>query len=585
MKKILLSVVALAAFTFSAQSQIICRMLAPAAIVGNQDFTWADNWGATPDFNIPGTFVQDTLAIAEDGTPGSSATTIVHPLSQEGCSTFTNPAQIAGKIAVVYRGTCTFVLKAQNAQAAGAVGIIIINRDPDPIPMGGSDPSVTIPVVMVGSGPGVTITSTMGTATVIGFLGNKIGLLANDLTIQQPTTMISKSYGVLSQLAQNATDFNFKIGTRIYNFGSQAQTGVTLNVKILNPSAAVVYDETVTGLTIPSNDSADVYTGAGGTNEIPEFSLSSYPAGEYTLTYTVSANNADESDEDNVLVSNFLVNNSMFGYSRLDAASRLPISTSGTRSSTYTGSYSACNFIQHPNASLIGVQGVYFSTSTNRTLNPSIADNEILISVVKWDDALDSLQSAGSFSSLTYVSTGSYTYTGDYQDSMVYAEFDLPVFLTDNEKYIVCAQVLADSTFMGVDAGVDYTFNQNEYLLPVIVSEVDNVFNQLAYGAETIFSLGVLVFDAATQSVEKTDKLIANVYPNPTEDKLNIRLNAEGTVNVVVTDLAGKVVSNTNPTLISGSTQLNTNNFESGMYIVNITTSNGTSTKVNVVKK
>lgn len=583
MRKILLSVLAITAFTISAQSQIICRVTEPASILGNQPFTWVDSWGGTPDFNVPGTYVQDTLVIGEDGTPGSSATTIVHPLSQEGCSTFTNPAAVAGKIAVVYRGTCSFVSKALNAQAAGAVGIIIINRDPDPIAMGGSDPNVTIPVVMIGSGPGQTITNTMLTTTVVAFLGNKIGLLANDLTISEPTTMISKSSGVLAQLAQNGTEFNFNIGTRIYNFGSQAQTGVTLNVKVENPLAAVVYDETVTGLAIPSNDSLDVIT--GGTNTIPVFSLSSYPTGQYTLTYTVTADATDESNEDNVMTSNFFINDEVFGYSRIDAANSTPISTSGTRSSTYTSSYSACTFFQHPNASRVGARGVYFSTSNNRVLNPSIAGDEILISVIRWDDPLDNLASAGSFAQTSYVSTGSYTYSGDFQDSVVYAEFDSPVLFTDNDKYLVCAQVLSDSTFMGVDAGVDYTFNQNNYLLPIMVSEVDNSYNQLAFGAETIFSVGFKAFNADEVSVEKIDKLIAQVYPNPTEDKLNVRVNAEGVVSLVITDLTGKVVSNTNPTLVNGYTQLTTNNFESGMYIVTITTSNGTSSKVNIVKK
>ncbi|MGJ8660696.1 MAG: PA domain-containing protein [Bacteroidota bacterium] len=583
MKRILLSVLAISAFAISAQSQIICRVLEPASILGNKPFTWVDNWGGTPDFNVPGTYVQDTLAIGEDGTPGNSTTTIVHPLSQEGCATFTNAAAVAGKIAVVYRGTCSFVAKALNAQAAGAVAIIIINRDPEAIPMGGADPTVTIPVVMIGSGPGQDITNTMSSSDVVAFLGNKVGLLANDLTLNQPTTLISKSQGVLSQLAQNGTEFNFDIGTRIYNWGSLAQTGVTLNVTVTDPSSATVYDETVSGLTIPANDSLDVNT--GGTNTIPNFSLSSYPLGEYTLTYTVSADSTDLAIEDNVMESKFVVNDEVFTYASIDAATLKPNSTSGTRSSTYTQSYSACNFIQHPNASRIGARGVYFSTSNNRVLNPTITGDEILLSVIKWDDALDNLASAGSFAQLSYVSTGSYTYAGDFQDSMVYAEFDVPVLFTDNDKYLVCAQVLSDSTFMGVDAAVDYTFNQNNYLLPIMVSEVDNAFNQVAYGAETIFSLGVKVFDAAEVSVEKIDKLIANAYPNPAEDKLNIRVNAEGNVNLVVTDLSGKIVSNTTVALNNGSTQLNTSNFEAGMYIVNITTENGTSTKVNIVKK
>ncbi len=583
MKRILLSAIAISAFVISAQSQIICRVLEPASILGNKPFTWVDNWGGTPDFTVPGTFVQDTLAIGEDGTPGNSTTTIVHPLSQEGCATFINPAQVAGKIAVVYRGTCTFVSKALNAQAAGAVAIIIINRDPEPIPMGGSDPTVTIPVVMIGSGPGQDITSTMLTSTVRAFLGNKVGLLANDLTLDKPTTLISKSQGVLSQLAQNGTEFNFDIGTRVYNWGSQPQTNVTLNVKVTNGSAATVYDETVTGLTVPANDSLDINT--GGTNTIPQFSLSTYPVGEYTLTYTVSAAAADEAIEDNVVESKFVINDEVFTYASVDPSNNRPNTTSGTRSSTYTQSYSACNFFQDPNGSRVGARGVYFSTSNNRVLNPTVTGDEILISVIKWDDPLDQLASAGSFAQISYVATGSYTYPGDYQDSIVYAEFDAPVLFNNNDKYLVCAQVLSDSTFMGVDAAVDYTFNQSNYLLPIMVSEVDNSFNQVAFGPETIFSLGMKVFNASEVSVEKIDKLIANAYPNPTDDKLNIRLNAEGNVNIVITDMTGKIVSNSTVALNNGSTQMNIGNFETGMYIVNITTENGTSTKVNIVKK
>jgi hypothetical protein len=42
----------------------------------------------------------------------------------------------SGNFAVVMRGNCTFVEKALNAQAAGAVALIVINTDGEPI----SDP-------------------------------------------------------------------------------------------------------------------------------------------------------------------------------------------------------------------------------------------------------------------------------------------------------------------------------------------------------------------------------------------------------------------------------------------------------------
>jgi hypothetical protein len=56
----------------------------------------------------------------------------------------------AGGIALVDRGNCLFTLKAANAQAAGAVAMVVVNNVPgDPVTMGGSDPTIAIPSVMV----------------------------------------------------------------------------------------------------------------------------------------------------------------------------------------------------------------------------------------------------------------------------------------------------------------------------------------------------------------------------------------------------------------------------------------------------
>jgi hypothetical protein len=55
-----------------------------------------------------------------------------------------------GGIALVDRGTCNFTVKVANAQAAGAVGVIVANNVAgNPITMGGADPTITIPSVMV----------------------------------------------------------------------------------------------------------------------------------------------------------------------------------------------------------------------------------------------------------------------------------------------------------------------------------------------------------------------------------------------------------------------------------------------------
>ncbi|HZD96300.1 MAG TPA: M36 family metallopeptidase, partial [Candidatus Sulfotelmatobacter sp.] len=66
----------------------------------------------------------------------------------DGCTAFTNTAEVVGKIAFIDRGTCNFNVKVQNAQLAGAVGAIVANvatsTDPETAPaMGGT---ATIPL-------------------------------------------------------------------------------------------------------------------------------------------------------------------------------------------------------------------------------------------------------------------------------------------------------------------------------------------------------------------------------------------------------------------------------------------------------
>ena len=50
------------------------------------------------------------------------------PNSASGCNASDFGASMAGKIALIQRGTCTFATKVQNAYAAGAVGVVIFNE-------------------------------------------------------------------------------------------------------------------------------------------------------------------------------------------------------------------------------------------------------------------------------------------------------------------------------------------------------------------------------------------------------------------------------------------------------------------------
>lgn len=81
-----------------------------------------------------------------------------------GCSAYDagNAAAVNGKIAVVDRGGCAFVIKTKNAQDAGAIAVVIANNVAGaPVAPGGTDPTITIPTVGVSQDDGAAIKSSI----------------------------------------------------------------------------------------------------------------------------------------------------------------------------------------------------------------------------------------------------------------------------------------------------------------------------------------------------------------------------------------------------------------------------------------
>lgn len=81
------------------------------------------------------------------------------PTTTDGCTAFTNASEVIGKMALIDRGTCTFVTKVKNAQNAGAIGVIIVDNRvaTSPPGMGGADTTITIPVASVVKSDGDSI--------------------------------------------------------------------------------------------------------------------------------------------------------------------------------------------------------------------------------------------------------------------------------------------------------------------------------------------------------------------------------------------------------------------------------------------
>ena len=100
------------------------------------------------------------------------------PTDSDACSPITNAAAVAGKIALIDRGVCTFVVKAKNAQNAGAIGVIIVNNvSPGAPGMAGDDATIAIPVLSISLADGTAIKAQLaGGAAVTARMGRQSGI-------------------------------------------------------------------------------------------------------------------------------------------------------------------------------------------------------------------------------------------------------------------------------------------------------------------------------------------------------------------------------------------------------------------------
>jgi photosystem II stability/assembly factor-like uncharacterized protein len=66
-----------------------------------------------------------------------------------------NSNSLVGKIALIRRGNCAFVIKVKAAQDAGAIAVVMMNNvDGAPAGMGGTDPDITIPSIAISKADG-----------------------------------------------------------------------------------------------------------------------------------------------------------------------------------------------------------------------------------------------------------------------------------------------------------------------------------------------------------------------------------------------------------------------------------------------
>ncbi len=131
------------------------KITQPASVAGTYDVT-PSSFGVDDEVTAAG-----SLVVVNDGAGGDGVST-------DGCEPFVS--SVANKIAMVDRGGCDFVVKAKNAEAKSAAGLIVVNNDaakPDELPpLGGEAPAIAIPVLGVSKTVGAKLKQAASAGTV-----------------------------------------------------------------------------------------------------------------------------------------------------------------------------------------------------------------------------------------------------------------------------------------------------------------------------------------------------------------------------------------------------------------------------------
>jgi Zn-dependent M28 family amino/carboxypeptidase len=170
------------------------RQVAP----NSTDYTVGDDF-ATMTYSPSGDVTASVVAV-DPTIPSPGDTT-------DGCEAADFTDFPDGTIALIQRGTCTFAEKAQNAAAAGALGVLIFNEGNTPDRSGVLEgtlgaPGVTVPVVGISYDLGVTF----------------LGLIDDGLTVRMTTDTISETrqtYNVIADTDGGRTDRIVLVGAHL----------------------------------------------------------------------------------------------------------------------------------------------------------------------------------------------------------------------------------------------------------------------------------------------------------------------------------------------------------------------------------
>ncbi len=599
----------------------------PAAVAGNKNYTIAnDNTGNTNNWGGAVT----TPIINVQALKGPSSDT-------DGCTAF--PAgYFAGKIALIYRGTCNFSCKSQNAQDAGAIACVIINNVPGgPVGMAlGTCTGTTIPVFMISQEDGLPLFDQINAGNNVYMSFTPWGQgLAHDLGIIDNGGAQFPAYAMpFYQLNGNTNPYELKNvdGAFIANFGNNSESGVKLASTLSwtptgGSTSEVRHDSIVDPNPLTVADSIIAMY------EPTPYNLNATGTGRFDLTYNLSMNNTDLYTGNNSLTYSMYTTDRIWSKGRYDFTKNQPVST------IWYGTTGATPISWGPNFYV--AKGGYAAESLQFSIaqsgNGVFPDQtEFDLYAFKWvdgyNDGVTQYPKDGFIEGGELIMVGKATYlTNGVDSSEEYLTAPIfgmdgtsKVYLEDTSWYWFPA-VTASGFYIGCDGVLDFlprtygkyhnmigATNDSTYIEPYaslwgddannISTNATTYYPSFAFDKAEVDSVNyanqrglipniAMINSLHPMGVETTTPLsfTVNVYPNPATNVVNVSMNntkvASKVTYTVIDALARFVTREEHTNVINDKFTYNTEKLPAGNYYVSVTIDGRSITKKFVVLK
>ena len=487
----------------------------------------------------------------------------------------------AGKIAVIYRGSCNFSLKALNAQNEGALAVLLISNGDDlAINMQGGDYGldVTIPVAMISQTNGAQIRAVLDNEPVTAFIGNNFGAFPNNLSVDGFDFLVPAAAALPRALAANPGEFFVSLGGFVHNFGSADQGTVRLRA-VVSQEGTEIYNEVAEVSSLAPGDSVFI--------SLPDLNQDMWD-GTYEITYSAESDVEDEFTDDNTYTIPMHFSE-VLSYAPVDPATNMPITQISVVPAEFEGPFRTCISMSNPNLGRLSVTGMYFAgrtpTDQAEPLDSALTGRLVATYAYLWTDVIANAYTIPTDGGLATLDNGSYIYEEDLQGESVFIPFSEPIELANGQRYLFCTETY-ESTFRHAwNEDVDYAVNADYSIEPTSVIRDGatwfNGFNGL--GGAPAIAVGTVV--TTSIGIDEQDRVELTPYPNPTRDQLRIPMKGfTGAAALRIFSLDGQLVSEQK--VATGGDQsmvVDLTNMSAGTYQFHIDFENGQRSDFRVV--